>query len=662
MRFQHTIFIPILIVTLGLDVSSFNTLFAAESASLGDFAAKAVDILDARCGQCHHQDSEGGIDYVHDIKELIEKRKLVPGKLDQSRIWIRINDVHDPMPPEGSDEGLTENEKDILREFILRLAEPGTNPDSANADSESPQIPPSIIDAANDGSRAKPEPVTTAHVIDRIHAYLQRLDPRDRRHQRFIVLSHLHNAGLDLPESESDWEAHNDYLSLVRAAVSKTLNSLTWESTIVVPQTIDQQQTVMAFDLRDVQWDMQARTGRPALWNLLVQDYPYALKYDRSSDELSSKSDQIAQWTGADIASIRADWFVANATQPQYYHTLLFDAVFENIRSRRPVDAVFADNKSRLEQPMNQDDLMEWLRVDIQSNLLRGRARRAAFTRSGVSSQPRMLERHPAIYGYLWSSYDFKRGSRFMNLNARPLGPDGVFDSKRFDRVTFRHDGGELIFGLPNGLHGYLLVDAEGKRIASGPPDIVEDRAKTLGNGIIVNGLSCIACHKNGLIEDFQDEVRFGISGLDQESRRITRKLFVDRADLDPLIQQDQARYRQAAIAAMEDFLPSEAVQSMRDGGRLIEPVGPVAKRFLVDTLSAADIASELGVPMKQLVGAIKYDRTLQRLGLMAVAEGGKISREIWESGAGTSMFQKTAQALDLGTPTGIIAQHWRGK
>lgn len=610
-----------------------------------DLALKVAKILESNCGRCHRNDSEGGIGYIDDLGELIARKKIVPGQPENSRVWLRINDPLDPMPPTEDGSSVTEEDRDLIKRYIISLSKSFNGARLTQQETSVSEFAQTIV------------PIAKSHIISSIHAYLKRLQPEDRFYQRFLVLDHLYNAAKN--------QSQQSYLNLVRAATSKTLNCLTWAPTIVVPHVIDDQKTILAFDLRDLEWDRRPRTGRPNLWKLIAQDYPYALKYsntDPANGDTSRRAREIVLWTRDEVAWLRADWFVANATQPHHYNQLLYDAVFEDVRKREPVETEFADNKVRLEQPMTQSDLFRRLGVDVIDDLRRGRAHRAGFTRSGVSAQPRMIERHSAIYGAMWNSYDFKRGSEFMNLNARPLGPPSAFPSNRFERIAFRHDGGEIIFGLPNGMHGYLLVDAVGKRIPFGPPDVVEDRAKTLGNGIIVNGLSCIACHKQGLVENFRDEIRFGIDGLDSTAKKIARRLFLDRSDLDPLINRDQIRYRQAAIEAMAPFASAQEVRQMVMGELLIEPVGTVAKRFLVDTLSTGDLAHELGVTELQLRDAIEKDHTLQELGLGAVAKGGTLSRELWEAGKGTSMYQRVAQAMRLGTPTGVIVQPWRGK
>ena len=62
-------------------------------------------------------------------------------------------------------------------------------------------------------------------------------------------------------------------------------------------------------------------------------------------------------------------------------------------------------------------------------------------------------------FGAYWRSYDFATNAGKQNIFTHPL--------------TFTPSGGEIIFNLPNGLQGYLLVDGRGSRIDDAPIAIV---------------------------------------------------------------------------------------------------------------------------------------------------------------------------------------------
>src|SRR5205823_12880982 len=84
---------------------------------------------------------------------------------------------------------------------------------------------------------------------------------------------------------------------------------------------------------------------------------------------------------------------------------------------------------------------------------------RGGLRNSGIALNNRVVERHIARYGAYWRSYDF-RGSQ---------GEQNIFR----DPVTLHANGGEFIFSLPNGMQGYFIADAEGRRLDKAPIDIV---------------------------------------------------------------------------------------------------------------------------------------------------------------------------------------------
>ncbi len=174
------------------------------------------------------------------------------------------------------------------------------------------------------------------------------------------------------------------------------------------------------------------------------------------------------------IPHIRGDWFIVTATRPPIYHLLL------NI-------------------PEQTQQLDEMLGVNIadafyQTTAANRLLARSAFAASNVSAQNRLVERIKSRQGrYYWISYDFKPDRGRQDLIRFPLGPPSIA-GKQFESYAFDHDGGEIIFQLPNGMQGYMLALANGKRIDVGPTDIVFDKDRRLGGPEIVNGVSCMMC------------------------------------------------------------------------------------------------------------------------------------------------------------------------
>src|SRR5262249_61062952 len=76
-------------------------------------------------------------------------------------------------------------------------------------------------------------------------------------------------------------------------------------------------------------------------------------------------------------------------------------------------------------------------------------------------------------------------------LFAYPLGP-GLSESQ------FQHAGGEVIFNLPNGLQGYMLVNANNTRLDKGPTATVSDPKRP--DRAVEAGVSCMGCHNCRII------------------------------------------------------------------------------------------------------------------------------------------------------------------
>jgi serine/threonine-protein kinase len=547
-------------------------------------AQQGYDLLKTYCYRCH------GIDFkvpgynVLDRPGLLAARRrgqapyVVPGKPDESLLWQRVA-VDEDMPPSGAKP--SDAERAVLKKWIEAGAPfPG---------------------------RDKRPFVGDADILTAIRDHLGRTAPADRRFQRYFTLTHLSN----------NERVTADELRLYRAALAKVANSLSWKQGLVVPRAVDRDETVFAVDLRDLGWDA------PDRWKEVVKVYPYGLTHTGARDEALRKlAGEVADLAGCDLPFLRADWFVATASRPPLYHTLL-------------------------DLPKDARELERQLKVDVRGDFLRNKLARAGFITSGVSKQNRLVDRHDAVYGAYWKSYDFKTNEGTGNLLKFPLGP--AFDENPFPKQAFVQAGGEIIFNLPNGLQGYLLVNGKDGRIDEGPIEVVRDVQETSGSPAVVNGLSCMACHKHGVIR-FEDKVREG-SAVGGEALVKVQELFRTKEAMDRLLDRDEERFVRALEEATGPFL-----QTGEDRDRKIrefaEPVGAAARLYVRD-LGVEEAALELGIedPHK-LKALIEGNPTLRKLGLGPLANGGTIKRDVWSSlEFTTSLFHNVAQELGLGTP-----------
>ena len=417
--------------------------------------------------------------------------------------------------------------------------------------------------------------ITQIAMFDAVRKDLSTHAEQDQRFLRYFTFTHLHNAGLS-----------EDELSTYRQGLSKLVNSLSWGKRIVPPVAVDPAQTILRVDLRDYQWS-------PKTWRLLESHYPYGLLTSTETERACRKG------TETQLPMLRGDWFVASAALPPLYHDLLG-------------------------LPMTDRALEKELRVNVLDNLRDGEAMRAAFNGSGVSRNNRLIERHSALFGAYWKSYDFAGNTDRQNLFAVPLGPGLRVNS-------FRHDGGEIIFNLPNGLQGYMLVDGRGDRLDRGPTEIVSDPRRP--DRTVVNGLSCMSCHARGIIAK-DDQVRPHVEK--------NRPSFL-KDELTQILALYPARERMQRIMADDAAHFKEAVEKTGCKAGTTEPIAALALRFEAE-IDLNQVAAELGMPTAQLQKRFAESVTLGRLMGPLAIEGGTVHRDVF-----TEAFASVVQDLELG-------------
>ncbi len=430
------------------------------------------------------------------------------------------------------------------------------------------------IEAGAPDWEAIPKPkrnfITTETMLQTIHTHVISLTAFDRSFARYFTLTHLYNAG-----------ASDDNLRAYRNALSKLVNSLSWGAEVIKPTPIDREETIFYIDLRHYEWDIKSDK-----WYKIEQAYPYGVQLN------SSTYTTLCKETDCDLPFIRADWFIATASLPPLYHEIL-------------------------DLPKTDKELETRLEVDVAENIKNApgvRVWRAGFNESGVSVNNRIVERHKSRYGAYWKSYDFAGNVGTQNIFTHPL--------------NFTYDGGEIIFNLPNGLQAYYLSTATGERLDEAPINIVSDAGSR--DPVVRNGLSCMGCHTEGM-KIFEDQVR---SVIEQSRNPFYDKaqalrLYTEKSEMDSLVREDIARYRQAIKAAGGVF-----------GGS--EPIQQLVKQF-EGPLDASHAAAEVGLETDDFLKEIRENRTLQNAGLLVLGvEKGTVKRDAWESqfGAVVSVLQ----------------------
>ena len=418
--------------------------------------------------------------------------------------------------------------------------------------------------------------ITTEAMLKTIHTHVKSLTDFDRSFARYFTLTHLYNAG-----------ASDDNLRAYRNALSKLVNSLSWGAEVIKPIPIDREETIFYIDLRHYEWDIKSDK-----WYKIEQAYPYGVQLK------SPTYTTLCQETDCELPFIRADWFIATASLPPLYHEIL-------------------------DLPKTDKELETQLEVNVSENLKNApgvRVWRAGFNNSGVSVNNRVLERHKSRYGAYWKSYDFAGNVGTQNIFTHPL--------------NFSHDGGEIIFNLPNGLQAYYLSTAKGERLDEAPINIVSNSGAR--DPVVRNGLSCMGCHTEGM-KAFEDQVRSVIvqsRNLSYDKAQALR-LYAKKSEMDVLIREDSQRYKRALEAAGGVF-----------GGT--EPIQQLVKQF-EGPLDATHAAAEVGLETADFLQEIRENSVLQNAGLLVLGvEKGTVKRDAWELQFGT-----VVSALNIGEYTG---------
>ncbi len=466
---------------------------------LGDDAkstlnAEVKELLRARCVECHGPAASSTEFDVLNAKSLIEADVVKPGKPEESKLLqVLVSDNEETRMPQDQP-SLSSGEIDKIRKWI-----------SEGASAFPADVIPPKEDHREDSFHAI---AGVDYVLKKILAHQRSLTALNAKSMRYFSCNHLLTRG-----------ATRDELDLQRDALLKSINHLSYSRDPVMIEAVDgETATVFAVDIRKLGWhhDSLKAVGNhgkllPALNNfdLVLLEYPYAISYqDSDTFEKLSAEFLVPSQMVRPIAYLRIDWFCSVATQPPLYHDLM----------RMPIHV------SELER--------EIVGVDVIAEMMHKDVARGAVILSGVSRNNRAAERFVSPHGAYWKSIDYATNKGEENIFRDPINLHGV--------------GGEMIFNLPNGLHGYYLSTAAGDRLDAGPTEIVTD--KFAEDKVVRNALSCIRCHDQG-IKTFKDSVRPAVESLPGNlgfSRSEVLKLYPKQEELSGLLKTDMARFQSA--------------------------------------------------------------------------------------------------------------------
>jgi hypothetical protein len=541
-------------------------------------------ILEVNCGNCHVGTAFGGMDYINDLEKLVTNGKVVPGNKEDSQIFVRMQ--QQSMPPAFErKQRPTFGQIDQVGQFIDEL-----DPNFGGSDSSCKTLPF----------------FTQDDQIAAMAADIQSLDSEDQPFTRYLTITYSSNAG--------DCEGIGKAVQRQRYALFKGINSVSTESTIGIPEAIDENKTIYRIDIRDYNWDRDIDLEDDGIvdfddgWDAIVDGVgEYAVEY------AGDQADDLVQDSGVAVPFLPVNAFIQFTELDDLYYTLIGakQNLFDFEREVLLIDTV----------------------ADIaDDNLLRG-----GFSNSGVSKQERVLNRFDQNtaggYAY-WISFDFDGGGGGQadpNNIVLGLANESIYQ----DPIDFAFTGGEAIFNLPNGLQAYYVANAAGARLGEAPVGIVIDPAQN--NGEVTNGASCHSCHNAGMIS-FTDTVRQFV---------IDNRTLFDNDTYEAVMNQYPTQQEfQAAMDRDSQLHVSRVAQAGVPAGTP-DPISRLFLDFQLGNVDARVAAGELGVTKQELLDNLDIlNPQLQNLGVACkdekdcIDKGAYVDRDIFTANYLDSLCQ----------------------
>ena len=508
--------------------------------------AAAENVLASKCGYCHgpnlnEQQAEAGMNYIDDIDQLVAKGKIIPLNAAGSLVVQKM--VRGLMPPPGSGYALpTEADIDIVSSYINN---------SRYWEGEK------VSDCTD-----KDQLVTFDQLYEAVNRDLAGVDDDDQPFTRYISLTNRFTAGVCA-----------DALNRDRQALVKMMNMLSIKGPIGDVTPANQNDTLYRIDMRDFDWDRQITVNNEAfadVWEAIARFNPYVVEFV-GDDVDDAKEDLLT-----DFPVMFADQMLDVAIIGNLYYAIVDIDVTQTLTT-------FVTDK---------------LGINVQDDIDNDDAIRAGTTKSIVTRQDRLVERHDIGVrgGAFWQSFDFDSDAN-----------DSIFQ----DPFGFTAGGSEAIFTLPNGMLAYIIADANDNIVEKS--NILLDRSQN--DYLAITAVSCSNCHATGFIP-VVDEVgpiaRKNARQLQLDNDEVEQldSLYVSKEVFASQVKSDSETFYQRALVSAN--LPLV-------GG---DPISNVFLRF-DDDMRLPDAAGDLGISPDEL------DRNLTLLNpVLAVLSDATIDRD----------------------------------
>lgn len=406
--------------------------------------------------------------------------------------------------------------------------------------------------------------------------------------------------------------------SQLASSVSFWSNSTSWSPELRALVAVEDG-ALWRIDLRQLGWSKE-------VWEKIVADDPYfAVTTKNKNGKLirgwldPEIEHAVRLATGSSKAVVRADWFLVRTSTDEadgrfkgHYSTLLGLPDTE-----KDLDVILG---TKVEQKINTTTLFQKL------FLIRG----DAVKESIVAPNGRGLERTPTSVGrdgiaFKWKTLDVSDSAGEKSVAKKLAG-------------TIDADGGEIIFSLPNGLHGYYLINKAGKKVSQVPTNIAQD-TKHAHDSIVYNAWKCVRCH----------QPNSGINGFDGVIRRQAKAREVGLAIVGVSGVAEYLEFQQKVEAYYSGDFALSTKNARESYGLAVERASGLSvvecqknylfwvESYLFGRMGILEVQNESGLG-EEIRTYIKLSGSPDLLDLL---EGGTISRSQFESEFSTLMQAK---------------------
>lgn len=384
--------------------------------------------------------------------------------------------------------------------------------------------------------------------------------------------------------------------------------------------------------------DGSGRTQLQALidtWDSLAIDEPYlhtppelsGVRAAVLAPGIDPQHAQLASELSASPSLVyMSSWFLARLLDDDYYRFMQFGKTQQDVYRSIGVD-------ERKSQELDGDQ-------------------RIALFRSGVAGEkPRRVDRLQGLAGRhgtgaVWQTWDLFDES--IREQQHPL----------YNLLRFQPDGGEAIFERPNGLHGFILYDADRQLVTEAPPNLVSDhQIPPPHTRRLRPAISCIRCHgpRDGL-QDANNDVRTlldagvdivaDLDGLDQHET-LLRIAGLYSGDFSRRIELGRDDYERAVRLATQMPHQPQGV-GVREASEIISAVYSYARYEPVDARRAC---VTLGVdpsddPRAALAAAVP-PLTPENIVVASLKAGLSVRVPDWEQAFGSVYWRMKSSQLE---------------